>query len=205
VGGQDAGRQAADAKIAMLDLATNQPTVDYLRDQGFMQGFGIDVKDENKYGDEDDPRICGHEMTGGAEDGGRTAMETLSRSARTSTSSTRSTSLPRRALGSAQGCRQGRRQRARRVDRWRLPGRAERQGRASSAHVAAIPAENGSLAMEANLRVHQERTSLSETPNSVPRHRRYPHHDKPVEGVGSIHHGRRPLEALLGLISAGGG
>ena len=71
------GDKAADAKIAMLDLATNQPTVDYLRDQGFMQGFGIDVKDPNKYGDEDDPRICGHEMTGGAEDGGRTAMETL--------------------------------------------------------------------------------------------------------------------------------
>jgi fructose transport system substrate-binding protein len=61
----------------MLDLATNQPTVDYLRDQGFMEGFGIDVKDPNKYGDEDDARICGHEMTGGAEDGGRTAMETL--------------------------------------------------------------------------------------------------------------------------------
>ena len=71
------GDQAANAKIAMLDLATNQPTVDYLRDQGFMQGFGIDVKDANRYGDEDDPRICGHEMTGGAEDGGRTAMETL--------------------------------------------------------------------------------------------------------------------------------
>jgi fructose transport system substrate-binding protein len=61
----------------MLDLATNQPTVDYLRDQGFMEGFGIDVKDPNKYGDEEDARICGHEMTGGAEDGGRTAMETL--------------------------------------------------------------------------------------------------------------------------------
>jgi fructose transport system substrate-binding protein len=71
------GDAAANAKIAMLDLAVNQPTVDYLRDQGFMQGFGIDVKNENRYGDEDDPRICGHEMTGGAEDGGRTAMETL--------------------------------------------------------------------------------------------------------------------------------
>jgi fructose transport system substrate-binding protein len=71
------GDAAANAKIAMLDLAVNQPTVDYLRDQGFMEGFGIDVKDPNKYGDEDDARICGHEMTGGAEDGGRTAMETL--------------------------------------------------------------------------------------------------------------------------------
>lgn len=71
------GEAAADAKIAMLDVALNQPTVDYLRDQGFMEGFGIDVKDPNKYGDEDDARICGHEMTAGSEDGGRTAMETL--------------------------------------------------------------------------------------------------------------------------------
>ncbi len=71
------GDKAADAKIAMLDLAVNQPTVDYLRDQGFMKGFGIDIKDPKHYGDEDDARICGHEMTGGNEDGGRTAMETL--------------------------------------------------------------------------------------------------------------------------------
>ena len=71
------GDAAANAKIAFLDLATNQPTVDYLRDQGFMEGFGIDVKDPNKYGDEDDPRICGHEMTAGSEEGGVTAMETL--------------------------------------------------------------------------------------------------------------------------------
>jgi fructose transport system substrate-binding protein len=71
------GDEAANAKIAFLDLATNQPTVDYLRDQGFMEGFGIDVKDANRYGDEDDPRICGHEMTAGSEEGGVTAMETL--------------------------------------------------------------------------------------------------------------------------------
>ena len=71
------GDAAANAKIAFLDLATNQPTVDYLRDQGFMEGFGIDVKDPNRYGDEDDPRICGHEMTAGSEEGGVTAMETL--------------------------------------------------------------------------------------------------------------------------------
>ncbi|MHB1109786.1 MAG: substrate-binding domain-containing protein, partial [Devosia sp.] len=52
------GDAAANAKIAFLDLAVNQPTVDYLRDQGFMQGFGIDIKDPKRYGDEDDPRIC---------------------------------------------------------------------------------------------------------------------------------------------------
>ncbi|MGN6583328.1 MAG: sugar ABC transporter substrate-binding protein [Rhizobiaceae bacterium] len=71
------GDKAKDAKIAFLDLAANQPTVDYLRDQGFMKGFGIDIKDPKHYGDETDKRICGHQMTGGAEDGGRTAMETL--------------------------------------------------------------------------------------------------------------------------------
>ena len=65
------------AKIAMLDLAEDQPTVDVLRDQGFLTGFGIDVGDESEWGDEEDPRIVGHEVTGGSEDGGRTAMETL--------------------------------------------------------------------------------------------------------------------------------
>ncbi len=65
------------AKIAMLDLAENQPTVDVLRDQGFLTGFGIDVGDPDEWGDEDDPRIVGHDITGGAEDGGRSAMENL--------------------------------------------------------------------------------------------------------------------------------
>ncbi len=37
------GDKAKDAKIALLDLSENQPTVDVLRDQGFLQGFGIDV------------------------------------------------------------------------------------------------------------------------------------------------------------------
>ena len=61
----------------MLNLAENQPTVDVLRDQGFLTGFGIDVGDPDEWGDEDDPRIVGHDVTGGSEDGGRTAMENL--------------------------------------------------------------------------------------------------------------------------------
>jgi fructose transport system substrate-binding protein len=69
------GDKAKDASIVFLDLATNQPTVDYLRDQGFMQGFGIDVKDPNKYGDEDDKRICTHQISEGDQAKGRTAME----------------------------------------------------------------------------------------------------------------------------------
>src|SRR5688572_19172060 len=71
------GDKAKDAQIVFLDLATNQPTVDYLRDQGFMKGFGIDIKDPQRYGDEDDARICGHDVTGGNEEGGRKAMENL--------------------------------------------------------------------------------------------------------------------------------
>jgi fructose transport system substrate-binding protein len=69
------GDKAKDAVIVALDLATNQPTVDYLRDQGFMQGFGIDVKDPNHIGDEDDSRICDHELSSGDQEKGRTAME----------------------------------------------------------------------------------------------------------------------------------
>ena len=40
-----------------------------------MEGFGIDVKDPNKYGDEDDARICTHEISQGDQEKGRTAME----------------------------------------------------------------------------------------------------------------------------------
>ncbi len=66
-----------EAKIAMLDLNPNQVSVDVQRDQGFLEGFGIDVKDKGKIGDEDDPRIVGHDVTDGAPEGGRTAMENL--------------------------------------------------------------------------------------------------------------------------------
>ncbi|HBZ45106.1 MAG TPA: sugar ABC transporter [Maritimibacter sp.] len=71
------GDDAANAKIAMLDLAVSQPTVGVLRDQGFLQGFGIDLNDPNVNGDEDDPRIVGNDVTAGNEEGGRTAMENL--------------------------------------------------------------------------------------------------------------------------------
>ncbi|AYM06786.1 MULTISPECIES: sugar ABC transporter substrate-binding protein [Agrobacterium] len=71
------GDKAKDAKIAFLNLTPSQPTVDVLRNQGFMKGFGIDVKDINKIGDESDPRIVGHDVTNGNEEGGRAAMENL--------------------------------------------------------------------------------------------------------------------------------
>jgi fructose transport system substrate-binding protein len=71
------GAKAASAKIAMLDLNPNQISVDVGRDQGFLKGFGIDIKNAGKIGDENDPRIVGHDVTDGAEEGGRTAMENL--------------------------------------------------------------------------------------------------------------------------------
>ena len=71
------GDKAKTAKIGFLDLVPSQPTVDVLRDQGFMIGFGIDPKDPNKIGDENDPRIVGHDVTNGNEEGGRKAMENL--------------------------------------------------------------------------------------------------------------------------------
>ena len=65
------------AIIAMLNLNISQPSVDVLRDQGFLTGFGIDTKDITRWGDEDDPRIVGNEPTNGNEEGGRDAMEKL--------------------------------------------------------------------------------------------------------------------------------
>jgi fructose transport system substrate-binding protein len=71
------GDKVKEARVGFLDLTPSQPTVDVLRDQGFMIGFGIDPKDPNKIGDEDDPRIVGHDVTNGNEEGGRKAMENL--------------------------------------------------------------------------------------------------------------------------------
>jgi fructose transport system substrate-binding protein len=71
------GDDAANAKIATLDLNVSQPTVDVLRNQGFLQGFGIDLADPNVIGDETDPRLVGSDVTDGNEEGGRRAMENL--------------------------------------------------------------------------------------------------------------------------------
>ncbi|TKT81473.1 sugar ABC transporter substrate-binding protein [Aquamicrobium sp. LC103] len=71
------GEEAANAKIGLLNLTPSAPSVDVLRNQGFLKGFGIDIKDANLIGDEDDPRIVGHDVTNGNEEGGRKAMENL--------------------------------------------------------------------------------------------------------------------------------
>ena len=48
-----------------------------LRNQGFLEGFGVELGDPNRWGDEDDPRIVGHDVSDGAEEGGREGMESL--------------------------------------------------------------------------------------------------------------------------------
>src|SRR5580692_3864956 len=71
------GDKAKDAKIATLDLSANEPTVDYLRHNGFLTGFGIPVKDPKHYAQSDSPQIVGSDVTKGATEGGRKAMENI--------------------------------------------------------------------------------------------------------------------------------
>ncbi|WP_028068113.1 substrate-binding domain-containing protein [Solirubrobacter soli] len=70
-------KDGKQAKIAMLDLNPDGVSVDVQRDQGFLEGFGLDVGDKTKIGDEKLPEVVGHDVTDGAEEGGRTAMENL--------------------------------------------------------------------------------------------------------------------------------
>ncbi|KQO03842.1 sugar ABC transporter [Arthrobacter sp. Leaf234] len=92
VAGQEIGKWAASklagekATIAMIDLFDDKiVSVDYNRDQGFLDGMGIDTADAETNGDEEktgsysggDYEIVGNEASQGAEDGGRTAAETL--------------------------------------------------------------------------------------------------------------------------------
>lgn len=91
--GEEIGKWAAatqdgkPANIALLDLFNDKvASVDYNRDQGFLTGMGIDVKDKTKNGDEDKSgsytggkggtyTIACNEPTNGAQDQGKTAME----------------------------------------------------------------------------------------------------------------------------------
>lgn len=65
------------AKIGMMNINVSQPTVGVLRNQGFLTGFGIDLGDPNKWGDETDARIVNNEVTNANEEGGRKSMENL--------------------------------------------------------------------------------------------------------------------------------
>jgi fructose transport system substrate-binding protein len=78
------------ATIALLDIFDDRiVSVDYMRDNGFLAGMGIDVADPNVMGDEPktgkysfgettgDYEIVGNVATGANEDGGRTGLEQL--------------------------------------------------------------------------------------------------------------------------------
>ncbi|MEL6234342.1 MAG: sugar ABC transporter substrate-binding protein [Pseudomonadota bacterium] len=65
------------AKIGLVNINVSQPTVGVQRNQGFLEGFGIDLADPNRWGDETDPRIVGNEVSDANEPGGRRAMENL--------------------------------------------------------------------------------------------------------------------------------
>src|SRR6516225_869814 len=56
------GDKAKTAKIATLDLAANQPSVDYLRHNGFLTGFGIPVRDQKHFAMSDSPQIVGSDV-----------------------------------------------------------------------------------------------------------------------------------------------
>jgi fructose transport system substrate-binding protein len=162
MGRRDAGRcRRRCAKIATLDLNPSQVSVDYLRNQGFMTGFGIDVNDPTRIGDEDDARIVGSDVTNGNEEGGRTAMENLLQIDNpASTSSTRSTNPPppvpmRRSTPSAWPTG------ADRVGRWRLPRCAGRGRRHHRRDLDAVPAAHGALGIEAIV-------SYAETDGTLP-------------------------------------
>ncbi len=73
------GPLAARTRIATLDGYETPVTVGVMRNQGFLHGFGIDIKDPGRMYDEDDPRIAGSASTMGSEAGGRGAMERLLR------------------------------------------------------------------------------------------------------------------------------
>jgi fructose transport system substrate-binding protein len=71
------GAEAANAKIAMLDINKDNISVDVARDTGFLVGFGIEVPDLTVMGSETDPRVIGHESSDANPEGGLRAMETL--------------------------------------------------------------------------------------------------------------------------------
>ena len=71
------GAEAANAKIAMLNINKDNISVDVQRDTGFLVGFGIEVPDLKVMGSETDPRVIGHESSDANPEGGLRAMENL--------------------------------------------------------------------------------------------------------------------------------
>jgi len=71
------GAEAANAKIAMLNINKDNISVDVQRDTGFLVGFGIEVPDLKVMGSETDARVIGHESSDANPEGGLRAMENL--------------------------------------------------------------------------------------------------------------------------------
>ena len=71
------GDKAKTAKIATLDGDVNKASVDYFRHNGFLEGFGIPVKDVKHFAQSDSPQIVGSDVTQGSTEGGRKAMENI--------------------------------------------------------------------------------------------------------------------------------
>ncbi|MDP3263558.1 MAG: substrate-binding domain-containing protein [Tabrizicola sp.] len=71
------GAEAANAKIALLDINKDNISVDVQRNTGFLTGFGIEVPDLTVLGSQTDPRVIGHESSDANPEGGLRAMETL--------------------------------------------------------------------------------------------------------------------------------
>ena len=174
------GDKATSAKIATLDLAPNEPTVDYLRHNGFLDGFGIAVKDKKHYATSDSAQIVGSDVTKGATEGGRQAMENILQKATTSTSSTRSTSRPLMAAMRPSRPRARRRTHFRRRRR-RVPGREVGQGRHPRRNLQQYPllmAADGVQAVADYIKTGKKPTSIDTGEKLVT--------DKPVPGVPSI-------------------
>lgn len=72
-----ASKGTGNVRIAMLDGYREDVTVDLLRSQGFLRGFGIDIGDPGVMRDEHDHRIVGRGVSHGTKAGGWAAMEKL--------------------------------------------------------------------------------------------------------------------------------
>ena len=184
------------ATIALLDLFSDKiVSVDYDRDQGFLEGMGIDVKDPKKNGDEaktgkytggkggDYTIVCNE-----AGQAPRTAAAPRWRSAsprtRTSTSSTRSTSPPPSAPTRRS------RPRARRPSSCRSTAAAPAspgEERGDRCDRAAVPPEDGHEGMEAIAKVARGGEKPTPDPGLAFKNTGVALvTDKPVEGVESI-------------------
>ena len=161
------GDKAASAKIATLDLTPNQPTVDYLRHNGFLDGFGITVKDQKHYATSDSPQIVGSDVTKGATEGGRQAMENILQKAdhidlvyAINEPAAYGGYAALKAAGKEKDVAVRRRRR-------RLPGREVGQGRHPRRDFPAISAADGGGRRRGGRGVHQDRQEADEH-----RHRR---------------------------------